>query len=178
MTLNRLWYVILGVPDAILFIRPYLTPDLTVAAEASKGTHDPLSGFSPGRTNDTKESGCDIHLTEGVWVTTPGKLEPRHEREGYSPEPLYLRPNGGREGSAYPSQFIKSKANAELSTASVYANSPCWSHCSVTTETKGARPRHRQQIQLQQNEVDWAHIGQRISQKDRRLEEVTLGDQS
>jgi len=41
MTLNRLWYAILGVPDAILVIRLYLILDSTVAAEASKSMHDP-----------------------------------------------------------------------------------------------------------------------------------------
>jgi hypothetical protein len=96
MTLNRLWYAILGVSDAILVIRPYLILDSTVAAEASKGMHDPLSRFSPGRTNETRESGCDIYLTEGVWVTTPGNQNQDTSMKAIHRKTLYLRPQQWR----------------------------------------------------------------------------------
>jgi hypothetical protein len=96
MTINRLWYAILGVSDVILVIQPYLILDSTVAAEASKGMHDPLSGFSPGRTNETRESGCDIYLTEGVWVTTPGNQNQDTSMKAIHRKTLYLRPQQWR----------------------------------------------------------------------------------
>ena len=91
-----MWYAILGVSNAILVIRPYLILNSTIAAEASKGMHDVLSRFTPRRTNDTPESGCDIELREGVWVTTPGNQNQDASMKAIHRKTLYLRPQQWR----------------------------------------------------------------------------------